>query len=400
MDTTTRGGRLSPRARRALPLIAAAVLVTAGASVAYLRPSLLQLPAPPKAVGPALLSNDYSAAYTFLTPSLGWALVAETTSATPRFSVFKTTDSAKHWKRLLVKQPNQISLGSLLIRFFDASHGVIALGNPTEIYRTSDGGTHWALVKTPNYFFSFFVPADALHGWLLSWSGRPDQSVPNLLSTSDGGDTWTALPQTLPWANGSAGFPDANFSFRNAREGWVGASAAEPTVYASTDGGVSWQPHTMPSNLDSNLCTTPLSPGAPGPWTTYVSLLPGHGVVAILNHCYGRVEGYTSVDGGATWRALASPPGSTSLGDFAFQDSSHWWAMGAGDLWKSSDAGGSWKLVSQQLDGWQYSPHVIDANHAWAELYISKPSWAPGAGLAVTSDGGVHWSQVNAPQPG
>ena len=268
MDTTTRDGRLKSRARRALVLIAAAVLVTTWASVAYLRPSLLQLPAPPKAVGPALLSTEYPAAYTFLTPSLGWALVAETTSSTPRFSVFKTTDSARHWKRLLVK--NQISPDqgmspasvrtSLLIRFFDASHGVIALGYPTEIYRTSDGGTHWALVKTPNYFDSSFVPAtDAVHGWLLGWSESPDQPGPNLLSTSDGGDTWTALPQTLPWANFlPPEFRHGNLSFRNPREGWVGAKAAEPTVYASADGGASWQPHAIPGNLDPTLCAEPL----------------------------------------------------------------------------------------------------------------------------------------------
>src|ERR1700694_1500311 len=189
MNTTTQGGRLSPRARRAVPLIAAAILVTALASVAYLRPSLLQLPAsapPAKAPGPAVLSNEYAGAYPFLPPSLGWARVAETTSATPRFSVFKTTDSARHWKRLLVQQQNQIRLASLTIRFFDPSHGVIALSDPTEIYRTSDGGTHWALVKTPTFDFSTFVPADVLHGWLLGWIGKPE-TVPNLFSTSDGG---------------------------------------------------------------------------------------------------------------------------------------------------------------------------------------------------------------------
>ena len=74
--------------------------------------------------------------------------------------------------------------------------------------------------------------------------------------------------------------------------------------------------------------------------------------------------------------------------------------MQFGELWKSSDAGQSWKLVSQQIDGWQYIPHVIDAKHAWAELFSTAPSGAPGAGLAVTSDGGLHWSQVSAPQPG
>lgn len=395
MDTTTRGGRLSPRARRAILLILAAVLVTAGMSVVYLKPSLLpHSAAPAMAVGPAMLSNDYAAAYTFLTPSLGWALVAET-SGVARFSVFKTTDSARHWKRLLVKQQNQIRLASLTIRFFDPSRGVIALSDPTEIYRTSDGGTHWALAKTPTFAFSSFVPVDVLHGWLLGWTDpRVELTVPNLFSTSDGGDTWTALPQALAWANGGFRYP--NFSFRNPREGWFVTNGAEPIVYSTVDGGVSWQPHPLPSNLDPNLCAGPLPLGAQGPLETYLSLLPGQGVVALLSDYCGHGQGYSSFDGGVTWRPLASPPGTTSLWNFAYQDSSHWWAMRTGDLWKTSDAGGSWKLVSQQLDGWQYSLHVIDANHAWAELFNSGPT----GGLAVTSDGGLHWSQVSAPQPG
>ena len=397
MDTTTQGGRLSPRARRALPLIATAVLVTGWASVAYLQLSLLRLPAgapPSRAAGPAVLSNDYSAAYSFLTPSLGWALVVETTIATPRFSVFRTTDAAKHWKRQFIRQLNQASLDSFMVQFFDPSHGVIAVG---EIYRTSDGGAHLALVKTPSDFYSSFVPADPVHGWLLGWTRPPNQSLPNLFSTSDGGDTWTALPQIGDRYGMAREGP--RLSFRNPREGWFGASAAEPTVYASTDGGISWQPRTLPSHLDSNLCPKPLPP-AIGPLNTYISLLPGRGVFAILNDYCGHVEGYASVDGGATWRALASPPGSTTLWDFAFQDSSHWWAMRSGELWKSVDAGLSWKFISQQTDNLDYFLHVIDAKHAWAELYSSAPSGASGAGLAVTSDGGLNWSQVSAPQPG
>ena len=180
METTTREGRLSLRARRALPLIAASVLVATWASVAYLQPSLLRLPQaaqPARAAGPALLSNDYAATYAFLTPSLGWALVTETTSLTPRFSVFRTTDAASHWKRQFVRQLNVITLDTFLLRFFDPSHGFFAVGDPTEIYRTSDGGTQWALVKTPSYLFSSFVPADAQHGWLLGWSGPPGPKV-------------------------------------------------------------------------------------------------------------------------------------------------------------------------------------------------------------------------------
>jgi photosystem II stability/assembly factor-like uncharacterized protein len=399
MNTTTGNARLNPRARRAVLLILAAVLVTAGTGVVYLKPSLLSHPPPAKAVDPAVLSSDYAAAYFFSTPSLGWALVTETTSAASGFSVFKTTDAARHWKRQLVKQPNQMGSGPLMIQFFDPSHGVIAVGEPAEIYRTSDGGTNWTLVKTPAFFLSSFVPVDAAHGWLLglSDSGPPAQEVPKLFVTSDGGDTWTALPGALTWANdGSLLLRNANFSFRSAREGWLGANAAEPIVYSSVDGGASWQPHALPNVVASDLCTAG-PPGKQGQLSTSVSLLPGHGVVTISSDFCGHDQAYMSLDGGVAWRPLATPPGTTSRWTYAYQDSSHWWAMGGGDLWKSSDAGSSWKLVSQQLDGWGYIPHVIDANHAWAELE-GPPGYE--AGLALTSDGGLHWSQVSTPKPG
>jgi photosystem II stability/assembly factor-like uncharacterized protein len=391
MDTTTRDERRSPRARRAILLILAAVLVTAGTSVVYLKPSLLSHSPPAKAVGPAVLSSDYGAAYSFVSASLGWALVIETAGTTPRFSVFKTTDAAKHWKRQFVHQPTSLNFFHFpgMIQFFDPNYGVIAIGVPMEIYRTSDGGAHWALVRTPNYPTSYFVPADALHGWLLGWIGHPEQ-VPDMFSTSDGGDTWIALPNALAWASAWSAFRgNVNLFFRNPREGWFGASTAEPVVYSSADGGVSWQPHTLPSNVDPNLC--PTAAGV----STYVTLLPGHGVVAILEYC-AHVEGYTSVDGGATWQPLASPPG----WNFAYQDSSHWWTMQSGTLWKTSDSGRSWTLVSKQSSDWDYVLHVIDAKYAWAELFTNAPGLQGGAGLAVTSDGGLHWSQVSAPQPG
>ena len=388
MNTTTGDARRSPRARRAIVLILAAVLVATGTSVVYLKPSLLSHSPPAKAVRPTVQSNDYTAAYSFPTPALGWALVADTTSAAPGFSVFKTTDGARHWKRQLVKQPNLVGPGVLMIQFFDPSHGVIAAGVPTAIYRTSDGGTHWAQVKTPNLEFSWFVPVDAAHGWLLGWIGKPVQPL-NLFSTSDGGDTWIALPNSLGWARAWPGSRNPFLSFRNPREGWFGANAAEPVVYSSADGGVSWQPHTLPSNLDSNLC--PAGAGV----STWVTLLPGHGVGAIVEYC-AQVEGYTSVDGGATWQPLASPPG----WNFAYQDSSHWWTMQSGTLWKTSDSGRSWTMVSKQSSDWDYVLHVIDAKYAWAELFSNAPGLQGGRGLAVTSDGGLHWSQVSAPKPG
>jgi hypothetical protein len=73
--------------------------------------------------------------------------------------------------------------------------------------------------------------------------------------------------------------------------------------------------------------------------------------------------------------------------------------MRFGTLWKSSDAGQSWKHVGQQLDDFDYRPHVIDAKHAWAELRSSTGTRFPVTGLAMSSDAGLHWTYVNVPKP-
>ena len=93
----------------------------------------------------------------------------------------------------------------------------------------------------------------------------------------------------------------------------------------------------------------------------------------------------------ARWRAAQPPPLVT------FQDASHWWVASPGTVWESSDAGQSWKSVYQQLDNWVIQPQFVDVKHGWADLFMSAEGQA--SGLAMTSDGGLHWTQVNAPRP-
>jgi photosystem II stability/assembly factor-like uncharacterized protein len=65
-------------------------------------------------------------------------------------------------------------------------------------------------------------------------------------------------------------------------------------------------------------------------------------------------------------------------------------------LYKTSDAGQTWKRVSYQLDPLVYTIGVVDAQNAWARL-DSQISTRRGYGLAVTRDGGVHWTYANVP---
>jgi photosystem II stability/assembly factor-like uncharacterized protein len=87
---------------------------------------------------------------------------------------------------------------------------------------------------------------------------------------------------------------------------------------------------------------------------------------------------------GVTWRLHPAT--------LHYQDASHWWAVKDTALFKSADAGQTWKQITNTLPSWQFVLHVLDAKHAWAELSV-----VGGFGLGLTDDGGLHWRPANVP---
>jgi photosystem II stability/assembly factor-like uncharacterized protein len=394
----------SRRGRRAVPLIAGSLAAVVVASLIYLHPASPSLPKPPAAPpspSPATIPAGYSHQYDFISATTGWALLVGLSPPT-RFYVYRTTDGAKHWTMQLSADAAIPGFGE--VKFFDSKRGVIGIGSPVRLYRTSDGGTHWDPVPLPPYQVNLVTFSDPVHGWLLA-SERDQELLRHFLVTIDGGSTWTELawPKGAAWANdGGAG----HLQFRRPGEGWLAAAGApEPTVYSTVDGGASWEPHALP---------TPSGPGLAV--DTTVGLLPGVGVIAYTDYSLQGVAinspphtsfAYTSIDGGTTWRSVtlpadcprgrSSPCPSLPLWTVTFQDTSHWWVASPDTVWESSDAGQSWQSVYQQLDNWVYQPQFVDVKHGWADLFVGTPGQA--SGLAMTSDGGLHWTQVNAPRP-
>ena len=385
-----------------MPLIAGALAAMVVVGLVYLHPtfptshSVLEATPSPT---PPILPQRYLVSYDFLTAAAGWALVEEGTTAAPRFWVFKTTDAARHWQRQFAGSAMSTNAGPLKIQFFDRDNGLIALGGADVVYRTGDGGAHWTPLTMPTFSFSQVFFSDRLHGWVLGTVQALDQrtSETRFFSTNDAGDHWVALP--LPPAFplvGKGGFSE--LAFRGPGDGWMGGFAQQSTVYSTIDGGVAWQAHSLPVAVVGK---GGFAVGSAPLVETSVSLLPGAGVLAVVFDPNANPIGLTSFDRGSTWRRLAPPPGNTSYTDFIFQDTFHWWAMRFGTLFKSSDAGQTWKQVSLQLDDWDYVLQAIDDKHAWAQLVATFPRSSPpqGTGLATTADGGLHWNPVNVPIP-
>jgi photosystem II stability/assembly factor-like uncharacterized protein len=374
--------RLSQRRRRAVGIGVLALVLIAAAGFAYLRSNVIPRTATTEAPSPTpLLASLNLTTYDFVTPSIGWAVEQLNTPTTPAggFAVFKTTDGAKHWQKQLDLQSSFVGFVPLSVQFIDQSHGFIAVGDPFEqLNRTTDGGVSWESIPLPANSFRVdgIAFSSSRYGWLLLGG-----QMPTLYATNDAGGTWRRLPDPPRDASG--------LGYRSSNEVWMGSAATSltaPHVYLSRDAGQTWNEVDLPlpSGSSSAVHYIPAS----------VELPPRNGVVVHIPPfdqpeliAFSRT--LTSFDQGATWRDVPAPPGRV-----AYQDGVHWWAIKGTALFKSSDAGQSWTIVTNALPDLQYIPQVLDSKHAWAVTIV-----VGGYGLALTSDGGLHWTQATLPHP-
>lgn len=356
----------------------AAAIVIILAAVVYLRPaSPLSTPVNAPTVKPGEAAANF-VMYDFPTSTVGWALGF--TDGTSGFSVSRTIDGGKNWQRRLTS--GQVVSAPVLIRFFNDKRGLVAVGN--QLRRTSDGGASWKSLSLPDPRPSYMDFRDDRHGWLMVPVGVDAAQPARLYSTDDAGDSW----QTLPDPPADMSF----FAFRRASEAWIASGGPErPHVYRSTDGGLSWQRRDIPyPDGDTSASTI-------GTWRTFLTLLPGEGVIAWTFCMCPANDSFQSAsfDGGATWRLVPFAPfvgAATARPAVAYQDDVHWWFIYSGALYRSSDAGQTWTKAADRLPDWEFMPRVIDMKHAWAQVHGFG-----GYGLATTSDAGLHWTRVTVP---
>src|ERR1700687_1539825 len=391
---------MEARKRRAVGLIAVSLLALAAASLTWIVPDMhLCGPAKSKPTGADPVSTTsapppfYRTLYDFATPSVGWALVSKPHNA----EAFKTVDGGKHWRRASRLEGN---VGAT-IQFLDTTHGFVVTGAPNRLYRTTDGGAHWAVLM---------MPGDRAYGIRCSDRRRGSSLVPPtalhpataLYTTDDGGETWRMLPALPQDAYGPV--------FRNA-EAWLSVSAPPSDslhVYRSFDGGLAWSSVEVPRPPASNRL-----PDGPVFANAEVRLLPAAGVAVLVSvglHCGNPVpcatpdqRKFVSFDRGGTWTAVPPPPPDFNYSDIAYLDSAHWWALGSGSLFKSSDGGYTWQFISSVPEPPQGRPelHVFDALHAWAQssifITIAGGSFQVFA-VVATTDVGLSWTRVPPPQ--
>jgi hypothetical protein len=217
-----------------------------------------------------------------------------------------------------------------------------AAGSDATIAVSTDSGLHW---KTKYH--------DPRGGLLLSLAfvganfGYAAGAGPHLLTTTDGGDSWT----------GSIALPEATFqaAFGDTKHGVVRTRTA---LLSTIDGGKTWKPVSPENDPDWM---------QKYPFTVDLAALDGnHLIVRVSEGEAGDGEFLWTANGGATWNANYLPHGAGGGGVFVEQ--ARYWSIG-GEVVGSDQPGGGLRIpmAVRSNDGiqWEHLPVFREACH-WA----------------------------------
>ncbi len=229
-------------------------------------------------------------------------------------------------------------------------------GDASRIYRTTDGGAHWALQLTnPDAagFFDAIAFWDGKRGLLV---GDPVDGRFALFTTDDGGEHWRRLEGPAAAEKESAFAASGTcLVVRGEREAWFGTSGAR--VFHSTDGGVSWSVAQTPIRHDRS------SAGI------FSLSFDGQAGIAVGGDYEKPQEDAHNVaittDGGQTWTEPVSRPAGYRSGVSA----GPWIAVGTTGSDVSIDRGRTWKRFDSAAYNaigfpWAVGPKGAIARHS------------------------------------
>ncbi|HSS42326.1 MAG TPA: hypothetical protein VLK37_07210 [Solirubrobacterales bacterium] len=209
-----------------------------------------------------------------------------------------TVDAGRHWKTIT---PEGVQAESIrAIYFSDSTHGWIAVSpDPYAIHpelsvlSTSDGGATWSSseITDPDLLTIARVRITFVgnHGWVSVNEQSPGGSnaISHLYSSADSGKSWSTLPR--PPAPGE-------LKFTSDTEGWLAGGVGTQTLWRSLNGGQSWSPVRL--ELPAGVEEPMVSYGTPEISESGPSLLP----VTFSKPEYETEVGvYASSDGGDSW---------------------------------------------------------------------------------------------------
>jgi len=259
--------------------------------------------------------------------------------------VLKTVNGGAKWR------PQKVGPADFYwVHFNDAGNGWAVgwdSGEPDTapgVYRTTDGGEHWARISDSQFYDIHFV--DSTHGWAIDYNG--------IYRTTDGGETWN-VPDPNPTSVYAIEMLDLS-------TGW--AVGDYGLIYKTIDGGDSW-------NLVPNYEAVTL-------WA--VSFADANHGWAVGD--YGLIM--QTSDGGDTWTSQYVTGQPSVFGVFA-ADANSVSAVGANGLIALTQDGAYWQVMSSGNYDGLIAAQFIDSSSGWAVGQYGA--------ILKTTDGGLSWSK-------
>jgi photosystem II stability/assembly factor-like uncharacterized protein len=343
---------------------------------------------------------------------VAWASVRYDIGTEHRWALLRTADGGGTWAEVT---PSQVQTHFGRVFALDADHAWVFDRDPahphpstgeTELWATVDGGARWqrsGTVPSARCQLSF---VDSTHGWCGVGDTTMNSGPFAVLSTSDGGASWSLVSRTKGLVDG--GPPPTPHAvpvacakigpvFETQERGWIGSYclSAPPWLFGTVDGGRSWYeviapvPHDLPPEWGASV-EPPVFDGRRG-----VFVIEGgnpRGPVVVIE---------TTADLGRTWTPTVFKT-TRNRWEVAVADAQHW-RMTDGEVLLSTDDGGeTWSRIHPDVplvtQGW--------AGAAVGELRFATPAvgWivVPSGpsrflGLGRTTDGGATWKPVGVP---
>jgi photosystem II stability/assembly factor-like uncharacterized protein len=296
------------------------------------------------------------------------------------------------------------------VQFVDAREGW-AVGDEGVIWHTFDGGRHWERQSSgvrASLRSVHFPENNTSFGWIAGREELPGSagSAGVVLYTRDGGVHWRrALLNTVPGLH--------RVHFIDSKTGYLageGSDAYPSGVFATADGGRSWQP--VPGQRCPGWLAADFSgPGAGalvGSWNRLATLrgervfatnmdtLGGRSLCDVqLRGGVGFAVGQGGLvlrsdgTGGSSWGYVRPSLGESVLAAWDFHAvggaGQHWWVVGrpGSAALHSDDGGRNWKIVRTGQNLPLYGIHFSDEQHGWAVGALGV--------VIATADGGKSW---------
>lgn len=249
--------------------------------------------------------------------------------------------------------------------FVDTKNGWwdVGMAGPGSIWYTSNGGITWSKQLDSNEVGCYDIKfIDSLHGWFVGNFIPEDEYY--ILITKNGGKNWNKY--STPVIN--------CISFVDSLNGFAGGDS----IYATTDGGIHWEPQKVDSGPRFRILDIFFSDRKYG-WAV-------GGNVEVAD---AGVTLYT-VDSGKTWQ-YHKPAELYGLRVY-FRDSLHGCIIGtsypaiAGAVKITNDGGKSWIL--RYVDAWLEDVVFTDESTGWI---VGEHGF-----IWHTTDGGLNWERVES----